>query len=75
MTDDGLLVSDMLTAVLNICTQEELNDHAEEPAARAPHCPYTDTIVKIRQNTATGRNSYSRKMNRAYYGEAQETHW
>ena len=31
--DDGFSVSDMLAAVLNICTQEELNEHAEEPTA------------------------------------------
>jgi serine/threonine-protein phosphatase 2B catalytic subunit len=29
---DGLIVTDMLAAVLNICTQEELNESAEEPS-------------------------------------------
>jgi hypothetical protein len=31
--DDGHSVTDMLAAVLNICTQEELNEQAEEPTA------------------------------------------
>jgi hypothetical protein len=26
--------------------------------------PYTDTAIKIRQNTATARNRYGRKMNK-----------
>jgi serine/threonine-protein phosphatase 2B catalytic subunit len=29
----GLIVTDMLAAVLNICTQEELNESAEEPSS------------------------------------------
>jgi serine/threonine-protein phosphatase 2B catalytic subunit len=33
MTDGGLTVTDMLAAVLNICTQEELNESTEEPAS------------------------------------------
>lgn len=29
----GPIVTDMLAAVLNICTQEELNESAEEPSS------------------------------------------
>ena len=31
--DGGSIVTDMLAAVLNICTQEELNESAEEPSS------------------------------------------
>jgi len=31
--DDGFIVTDMLAAVLNICTQEELNESAGEPSS------------------------------------------
>ncbi len=33
--DGDFIVTDMLAAVLNICTQEELNESAEEPASSA----------------------------------------
>jgi serine/threonine-protein phosphatase 2B catalytic subunit len=31
----GLIVTDMLAAVLKICTQDELNENAEEPLSNA----------------------------------------
>lgn len=39
LTEGGFTVTDMLAAVLNICTQEELNESTEEPA---PNVVITD---------------------------------
>ncbi|KAH8980203.1 hypothetical protein EDB86DRAFT_3088075 [Lactarius hatsudake] len=46
-------------------TKGETNTKAVRAIIRAPHRPYTDTTVKILQNTTTGRHNYGRKRVRA----------
>ena len=51
--DDGLTVTDMLAAVLNIFTQEELNESAEEP---------TSNVVPVNCDRAERREVIKNKI-------------